>query len=88
MIEVFKTNVTRPVHAALIMATIRSVRNYYQVNFDLDDCDRIMRVKSSLNVVEEDLIIRILRSFGFEAQVLEDTSYQQNNNSVNHKKIL
>ena len=72
MIEVFKTNVIKPVHAAAIVSAIRSVRNTYYVNFDLDDCDHIMRVKVPKGPIETALVIRILHRFGFQAEILED----------------
>jgi len=72
MIEVFKTNVTKPVHAAAIVSAIRSMRGHYHVNFDLDDCDRIMRVKSERGEVEKELLIKILGRFGFKAAILDD----------------
>lgn len=38
-------------------------------NFDLEDCDKILRIDSSLEVSEE-LIIRILQNKGFDCEML------------------
>ncbi|AFD08689.1 hypothetical protein Solca_3685 [Solitalea canadensis DSM 3403] len=72
MVEVFKTNVSNPVHATKLIEQIR--RNFvgYQASFDLEDCDRIMRVKSTNDVVHAYQLISFLKSFGFMAEVLPD----------------
>ncbi|MOA08645.1 hypothetical protein D3C78_1284310 [compost metagenome] len=72
MVEVFKTNVSNPVHASKLIEQIR--RNFvgYQASFDLEDCDRIMRVKSTNDVVHAYQLIYFLKSLGFIAEVLPD----------------
>jgi hypothetical protein len=71
MIEVFRTDVERPDHAATMVEKITNHFRQYQVNFDLDDCDRILRVKSSDNHVRSEAIIELLADHGFRAEVLE-----------------
>lgn len=72
MIEVFKTNVCKPQHAILLIARIQASFLHYQANFDLQDCDRILRVKCTSGVVQPALIINLLKESGFEAEVLRD----------------
>lgn len=72
MVEVFKTNVADPKHANLLKEQIKSIYTDYFVTFDLEDCDRILRIKTSKGEVKTDSIINILNDFGFNAQVLPD----------------
>jgi len=69
MIEIFKTNVDNERQAERLLALLNQHFPSTEINFDLDDCDRILKVKGekfcSLN------IIRILAYKGFECQVLE-----------------
>jgi hypothetical protein len=71
MIEVFKTSVDKLNDAHLITSIIKCKYGEYQVNFDLDDCDNIMRIASHTEIDAEE-IIRTLASAGFYAEVLAD----------------
>ena len=71
MIEVFKTNVSDVYYAKLLLQKIHNKFPAYKANFDLSDCDRILRIQSS-TLVHEAEIIFIIRCFGYEAAVLED----------------
>lgn len=44
MIEVFKTNVMKICDAEQILVQIQAHFCHYQMNFDLEDCDKIFRV--------------------------------------------
>ena len=70
-IEVFCTNVETPVQATGIINAIRSGVNDVAVNFDLDDCDKILRVVGN-NDVDCDLIVAIVAKHGFTCEVLSD----------------
>lgn len=72
MVEVFKTNVTDRDHANMILDQIHNTFHDYAANFDLDDCDRILRVKCTRGSIQFYHIIAILRSFGCKAEVLPD----------------
>lgn len=72
MIEVFKTDVTDALDAEVILKHIHNRFVLYEANFDLDDCDHILRVKSILGEVENDLLIQVLEKMGFKAVVLQD----------------
>ena len=72
MVEVFKTNVNRVEHARLIANEIEAITANYRVNFDLYDCDRIMRVKSTEGDIDAVRIILLLKTLGFDAQVLQE----------------
>lgn len=72
MVEVFKTDVCDPRYAELLVQEIHSLFPGYTASFDLDDCDRILRVISSGGHVDAVQIIRLVERFGFSAQVLDD----------------
>ena len=72
MIEVFKTNVCHPDHANMLIEQIHRTFMEYKANFDLEDCDRILRVKSATGQVQPSLLIGLLRDYGFQAEVLPE----------------
>lgn len=69
MVEVFKTNVPDKKVAQQLLATFKTQFPECRVNFDLEDCDRILRVESE--VVNEQAVMKLVRSSGFECAVLE-----------------
>ncbi len=73
MIEVFKTNVNDPPHARLLVTQINRTFADYTANFDLDDCDNILRVKNDKGGIQADLILGLLKDFGFSGEILSDT---------------
>ena len=78
MIEVFKTTVTEHVHAMMLIDMIHKTFVEYRANFDLQDCDHILRVISSTNTIQAENVINLLKEFGFEGSVLPD-DYQPEN---------
>ncbi|MFC0774764.1 hypothetical protein [Terrimonas alba] len=72
MVEVFKTDVCDPVDASILIDAIRKVFPGYKVNFDLQDCDQILRIESCANVIQIDCIIQLISQFGYTAEVLPD----------------
>ena len=71
-IEVFKTNVNHPDEARMIVDHIHINFRAYRANFDLEDCDRILRVRSLSGAVRSSHLLELLRDFGFDATVLGD----------------
>lgn len=80
MIEVFKTTVTNKHHADILVVALQKFFPGYTVNFDLEDCDRILRVKSTSGPVDPDDIIYFLRGFDFHAEVLPDDALMDGSN--------
>ena len=72
MIEVFKTNVTQKDQANRLIDHIHKTFMDYKANFDLEDCDRILRVKAVSGRVQPSQLIGLLNDFGFYAEVLPD----------------
>jgi hypothetical protein len=71
MIEVFKTDVKEVEHALILVTEITRQFSDYEVNFDLEDCDRILRVKC-IGCVDASALIELIRGFGYSAEVLPD----------------
>jgi hypothetical protein len=70
MIEVFKTNVTEQHHANMIVDRIHHAFTDHQANFDLEDCDKILRVKCTGGIISSPCLIALLQNLGFNAEVL------------------
>ncbi|WP_026730553.1 hypothetical protein [Flavobacterium denitrificans] len=45
IVEVFKTNVQKEADKNYVIAVIQSQFPNYKINFDLEDCDKILRVE-------------------------------------------
>ena len=71
-VEVFKTNVDDPERAKWLMDQIERNFTNCKANFDLDDCDRILRVVFEGNI-QSGLLIDLLKNGGCMAEVLPDT---------------
>ena len=69
MIEIFKTNVENARQAAALLAVLHHRFPAAEINFDLEDCDRILRVKGE-NFCSL-LVIQTLANNGFDCGVLE-----------------
>ena len=69
MVEVFKTNVRSIRQAKFIVEKLSEVFPEHKINFDLTDCDRILRVQGD-NILERK-IITIVTSLNYHCEVLE-----------------
>lgn len=68
IVEVFKTNVNE---IEISEQLVRQVLDHYphsRVNFDMEDCDRILRVEGDMVIPEK--IIGILTANGYLCEVL------------------
>lgn len=72
MVEVFKTNVADPERAQWLVDHIERNFTHCKVNFDLDDCDRILRVVAE-EKIQSDVLIDLLKNIGCIAEMLPDT---------------
>lgn len=71
MVEVFKTNVTSDFQAKRLVGVIEHRFDGYKVNFDLDDCDRILRVEAKQKIAIDPLT-NFLKDMGVRVEVLPD----------------
>jgi len=69
MVEVFKTNVEQQQDAAMLLSVLSQGFPLHKINFDLDDCDNILRVEGA-NIMP-DRIIGVLISNGYQCSILE-----------------
>lgn len=72
MVEVFRTNVKNRGHAKRLLNQIHKTFADYNANFDLQDCDRILRVKCTTSEIEPSCVINLLQDFGFKAEILSN----------------
>jgi len=68
MVEVFKTNVKHRELAEQLTSILRDRFAFFKINFDLEDCDKILRVEGKKICVET--IIEILSTHGLECEIL------------------
>lgn len=72
MIEVFKTNVKERGQASILLEHIHTLSEDIEANFDLEDCDNILRIKSHSGYIQPLQFITLLNDFGYNAEVLPD----------------
>lgn len=70
MIEVFKTNVQLSEDANQIVNNLHNEIADSKINFDLEDCDKILRIEGTNNS-KNNYIIKYLNQLGFNCEVLE-----------------
>jgi hypothetical protein len=68
-VEVFKTNVQTIKEAQVIAADLQGYFPGHCINFDLEDCDRILRLEGKSVNVER--VLSVLLNYGLECSVLE-----------------
>ncbi|SMG15893.1 hypothetical protein SAMN05660862_1005 [Sphingobacterium psychroaquaticum] len=68
IIRVFKTNVDRHDDAQEILTILNNLLNPILVTFDLEDCDRILRVEGRDFIPAE--VERVLELCGFQCELL------------------
>ena len=69
MVEVFKTNVRSIRKAKLIIQKLAEEFPAHKMNFDLSDCDRILRVQGE-DILESE-IINIITALNCKCEILE-----------------
>lgn len=70
MVMVFKTNVNDQQDAAYIMEVLQKAFTHCKINFDLDDCDRILRVEGLDEVINENNIHLLVAGCGYYCEPL------------------
>ncbi len=68
MVEVFKTNVEEVELSEHLIQQLVALFPESLINFDMDDCDKILRVEATS--VASEKIIQILNSNGYSCEVL------------------
>ena len=70
-VEIFKTDISDKVAAAIVLDSLTRVLPEYHFNVDLDDCDRVLRVASSCEDLKMDLIIMQVIANGFLCELID-----------------
>lgn len=69
MIEVFKTDIRNKTTAKAILKILKQSFPTSNFNFDLNDCDKILRIESNKKNINK--VIEVINSQGFRCEVLE-----------------
>lgn len=69
MIEVFKTNVQNKTQAKRIINLLEKMFSQASINFDLNDCDKILRV-DGFKKAYSPVIVNGLHNLGFTCEIL------------------
>lgn len=69
MVEVFKTNIQNGRQASTILKKLCQLFPKCRINFDLSDCDKILRVEGKIASPEK--IIEVVTTDGYVCEVLE-----------------
>ena len=68
MVEVFKTNVRNTREAKRVIQKLAEAFPGHRINFDLSDCDRILRIQGT--AILEEKIISIVTSLHYNCETL------------------
>lgn len=69
MVEVFKTNVQKKTESKMLHRILSEAFPMVKINFDLSDCDRVLRVEGEQ--METPGIIMLVKKHGFTCEILE-----------------
>lgn len=69
MVEIFKTNVQEFSEAQKLVALLRRHFPDSKINFDLDDCDKVLRVEGSNLRIEK--VMALVMEKGFLCKVID-----------------
>jgi len=69
MVEVFKTNIQERRQATALFEILSKHFPYFKINFDLEDCDKILRIEG--DSIANERIISLINTNGYQCQILE-----------------
>ena len=69
MVEVFKTNVADKQQAEKFLRILSRSFPNHKINFDLDDCDRILRVEGEDGITAD--IGKVMKEHGIRCETLD-----------------
>ena len=70
MVEIFTTNVPQKEEADKILLLLGTHFPHHKINFDLEDCDKILRVEYAN--VQAEKIAEIVQQCGYQCNLLQD----------------
>ncbi|TMI95843.1 MAG: hypothetical protein E6H08_05710 [Bacteroidetes bacterium] len=69
MVEVFKTNVQKKTQSKMLLSILSETFPSFKINFDLSDCDKVLRVEGdNMEVLR---IMMLVKKYGFNCEVLD-----------------
>ena len=69
MVEVFKTNVQKKTQSKMLLCILSEAFPSFRINFDLSDCDKVLRVEG--DNIEAVRIMILVKESGFSCEVLD-----------------
>jgi len=69
MVEVFKTNVHKKAQSKMLLCILAEAFPSFTINFDLSDCDKVLRVKG--DNIEASGIMILVKENGFKCEILD-----------------
>ncbi len=69
MVEIFKTNVEKKAQSKMLLCILSEAFPSFKINFDLSDCDKVLRVEG--DKMEALRIIIPLKEYGFRCEILD-----------------
>ena len=69
MVEAFKTNVQKKTQSKMLLSILYEVFPSFNINFDLSDCDKVLRVEG--DNIEALSIMICLKKNGFRCDILD-----------------
>ena len=69
-VEVFKTNVSKIKEAERVAKMLADVLPAGKISFDLEDCDRILRIEAVNGQINCQQVITLVQKNGFACEVL------------------
>jgi hypothetical protein len=69
MVEVFKTNVRKKTQSKMLRSILSEAYPSSRINFDLSDCDKVLRVEG--DNMDASTIMILVKEHGFVCEVLD-----------------
>jgi hypothetical protein len=69
MVEVFRTNVQKKAQSKKLICILSKAYPSFKINFDLSDCDKVLRVEGEN--MEASIIMIFVKEHGFTCEVLD-----------------
>ena len=69
MVEVFKTNVQKKAQSKMLLCVLSEAFPSFKINFDLSDCDKVLRVEG--DNMETLRIMILVKEYGFTCEILD-----------------
>ena len=69
MVEAFKTNVQKKAQSKMLLSILSDAFPSFKINFDLSDCDNVLRVEG--DNMEALRIMILVKEYGFTCEILD-----------------